>query len=68
MTICFDERWIGPHGIGRFATEVSKRCGFEPLGLEGKPLDLIDPWRLRQTLKSKHPRHFFLTWVQCTLG
>jgi hypothetical protein len=48
--VLFDERWIGPHGIGRFATEVSKRCGFEPLGLEGKPLDLIDPWRLRQTL------------------
>lgn len=68
MTICFDERWIGPHGIGRFATEVSKRCGFDPLGLEGKPLDLIDPWRLRQTLLSRSSKHFFSPGFNAPLG
>lgn len=66
--VLFDDRWIGPHGIGRFATEVSKRCGFEPLGLEGKPLDLIDPWRLRQTLKAVHPKHFFSPGFNAPLG
>lgn len=68
MSICFDERWIGPHGIGRFATEVSKRCKFESLGLESKPLDLVDPWRLRQKLLSQRPRHFFSPGFNAPLG
>lgn len=68
MTLCFDSRWIGPHGIGRFATEVSRRCGFEPLSLDGKPLDLIDPWRLRQALLSRCPNHFFSPGFNAPLG
>lgn len=68
MTIGFDERWIGPHGIGRFAAEVSKRCGFEPLGLGGRPLDLMDPWRLRQALLSQRPAHFFSPGFNAPLG
>ncbi|MBP7991175.1 MAG: glycosyltransferase family 4 protein [Rhodocyclaceae bacterium] len=68
MSICFDDRWIGPHGIGRFASEVSKRCRFESLGLEGKPLDLIDPWRLRKVLLSLRPKHFFLPGFNAPLG
>lgn len=68
MTIYFDERWIGAHGIGRFATEVSKRCRFESLGLEGKPLDLIDPWRLRQALLTLRPKHFFSPGFNAPLG
>lgn len=68
MSIYFDERWIGPHGIGRFATEVSSRCKFERLGLEGNPLDLIDPWRLRQALLSLRPKHFFSPGFNPPLG
>lgn len=68
MTVCFDDRWIGPHGIGRFAAEVGKRCGFEPLGLEGKPLDLMDPWRLRAALKKMQPDHFFSPGFNAPLG
>lgn len=68
MSIYFDERWIGPHGIGRFATEVSKRCGFEALGLEGKPLSLSDPWRLRQALLSRDLIHFFSPGFNAPLG
>lgn len=29
--IAFDSRWIGPHGIGRFATEVQDRLNFTKL-------------------------------------
>lgn len=68
MTVFFDERWIGPHGIGRFASEVSKRCGFEPLGLEGTPLGLIDPWRVRHKLLSQRPVHFFSPGFNAPLG
>jgi glycosyltransferase involved in cell wall biosynthesis len=68
MRVHFDERWIGPHGIGRFASEVSKHCKLEPLGLEGKPLDLVDPWRLRHTLLSQRPKHFFSPGFNAPLG
>lgn len=68
MSIFFDNRWIGPHGIGRFATEVNKRCLFEPLGLGGKPLDLIDSWRLRRALLSVEPKHFFSPGFNAPLG
>lgn len=66
--VLFDARWLGPHGIGRFATEVSKRCGFTPLAIEGKPLDLIDPWRLRRALRQNRPSHFFSPGFNAPLG
>lgn len=68
MTIYFDDRWIGPHGIGRFAKEVASRCGFEPLGLRGQPLDMLDPWRLRQALIRKRPQHFFSPGFNAPIG
>ena len=68
MSIFFDNRWIGPHGIGRFATEVNKRCRFAPFELEGKPLDLIDPWRLRRALLAVRPKHFFSPGFNAPLG
>lgn len=47
MTIFFDERWVGDHGIGRFAREVRTRvAGFEDLGLAGSPTSPIDPLRM----------------------
>lgn len=68
MQFFFDSRWIGPHGIGRFAFEVNKRCGFEPLVLGGRPLDLMDPWRLRQVLLRQRPDHFFSPGFNAPLG
>lgn len=68
MSIYFDERWIGPHGIGRFAAEVSKRCSFAPLAIEGKPLALMDPWRLRRALLNQRPKYFFSPGFNVPLG
>lgn len=55
----FDQRWIGPHGIGRFAQEVANHTRFQPIGLKGNPLALQDPWHLRQYLNTTRPMHFF---------
>lgn len=57
--IYFDERWSGPHGIGRFTTEVVRRTGFLPAGVPGKPLSLRDPWRIRARLQQLKPAHYF---------
>lgn len=59
MTIYFDERWSGPHGIGRFTTEVVRRTGFLPAAVPGKLLSLQDPWRIRNRLKALRPTHYF---------
>lgn len=57
--ILADDRWIGPHGIGRFATEVIKRTGYLQAGISGKPLTLTDPWKIRAHLLRLRPTHFF---------
>ena len=46
MKIFFDDRWIGPHGIGRFARELADRLPFEALALNGSPASPVDPLRL----------------------
>jgi len=68
MKVYADDRWFGPHGIGRFASEVSQRCGFVSARLPGKPLDLMDPWRLRQALLRQGPAHFFSPGFNAPLG
>lgn len=68
MKVLFDDRWLGPHGIGRFAFEISQRGRFSPLGLTGKPLNLIDPWCLRQALIKCNPSHFFSPGFNTPLG
>ena len=67
MSTLFDERWIGSHGIGRFAFEVGSRCGFTSLNLSGRPLDLIDPLRLSYSLLSRK-EHFFSPGYNVPLG
>jgi len=67
MSTLFDERWIGSHGIGRFAFEVGTRCGFTSLNLGGRPLDLIDPLRLSYSLLSRK-EHFFSPGYNVPLG
>lgn len=68
MTILFDARWLGMHGIGRFASEVSSRCGFEPITVPGKPLSLLDPMRIRRTLSGRSVEHYFSPGYNPPLG
>jgi len=68
MNVYVDDRWIGPHGIGRFASEVSRCCGFTPLGMTGQPLNFSDPWRLRKGLIDLKPAHFFSPGFNAPLG
>ena len=52
----FDKRWIGGHGIGRFAQELHQRIpGLVDAGLSGSPSDAIDTFRLSAWLMC-HPR------------
>jgi glycosyltransferase involved in cell wall biosynthesis len=56
----FDSRWEGPHGIGRFSTELLRRLeGFQRIDLPGRPSAPIDPWRLGAYLRRLRPRMFF---------
>lgn len=59
MEIGFDARWLGAHGIGRYAAEVSARCAMHALELSGKPVDWWDPIRLSRALTQQQPEHFF---------
>ncbi|MGJ8525377.1 D-inositol-3-phosphate glycosyltransferase [Halomonadaceae bacterium LMG 33818] len=43
-TYGYDARWVGEHGIGRFAREIQLRCsGLAPLSLKGSPSSPLDP-------------------------
>lgn len=68
MTILFDARWLGVHGIGRFASEVSLRCGFEPVTVPGKPLSLLDAMRIRRALSRRNVEHYFSPGYNPPLG
>lgn len=57
--VYFDERWLGPHGIGRFASEIAQRSDFAAANIPGKPLSLLGPWRARLRLQQLRPAHFF---------
>ncbi|MDX2119118.1 MAG: glycosyltransferase family 1 protein [Planctomycetota bacterium] len=60
QSIAFDARWIGAHGIGRFAAEMRERLPeLTPAPLAGRPSDPADPWRLHQWTKRAKPRAFF---------
>lgn len=46
-----DQRWIGNHGIGRFAREVLARFEYEPVALATHPAAPLDTWRLARALR-----------------
>lgn len=48
----FDERWIGSHGIGRFAKEVAQRLPLKELKIPGAPTSSLDPFRFSLALNS----------------
>ena len=45
-----DQRWIGPHGIGRFARHVLANFDYSPVPLGGHPAAPLDAWRLARAL------------------
>jgi glycosyltransferase involved in cell wall biosynthesis len=56
----FDARWSGPHGIGRFATELQHRLpGFSSLPMKGSPSSPADPFALFLHLRRADPTLFF---------
>ncbi len=60
VTILFDQRWIGPHGIGRFAAELFARIpGVEPVPTTLKPLHPLNPLWLSGIIARRRPDVFF---------
>ena len=59
MPLIIDQRWEGPHGIGRFAREVASRIPHQPLALSGKPLHPLDPFKLHRALRKNPENTFF---------
>ena len=51
-----DQRWIGEHGIGRFARHVLADLDYRSLRLESRPAAALDAWRLSCALR-KLARH-----------
>jgi glycosyltransferase involved in cell wall biosynthesis len=45
-----DQRWIGNHGIGRFARKVLADMDYLPVPLAGHPAAPLDAWRLARAL------------------
>jgi glycosyltransferase involved in cell wall biosynthesis len=45
-----DQRWIGDHGIGRFARHVLADLDYRPVALTGHPAAPLDAWRLSRAL------------------
>ena len=47
MNLLYDDRWIGDHGIGRFARELLRQLpASTPINLKGSPLGLLSPFLL----------------------
>jgi glycosyltransferase involved in cell wall biosynthesis len=65
----FDTRWIGPHGIGRFADEVYRRLGgYEPITMSGRPSRAFDPFALTAYLHYTKPQSFFSPGYNVPVG
>ena len=65
----FDTRWIGPHGIGRFASELYTRLpSFSSIDLRGSPAGAMEPLRLTRYLRQAIPRLYFSPGYNCPIG
>jgi glycosyltransferase involved in cell wall biosynthesis len=55
-----DHRWIGNHGIGRFARHVLGGIDYQPVPLDGHPAGAFDSYRLSRAIrKLRHDDLFF---------
>jgi glycosyltransferase involved in cell wall biosynthesis len=67
--ILYDARWIGNHGIGRFASEIQKQLPeLVPLESQRPPFHPFDPVLLAATLWRKSPKLFFSPGYNPPLG
>jgi glycosyltransferase involved in cell wall biosynthesis len=46
-----DQRWIGEHGIGRFARRVLAGLAYQPVALKSSPAAPLDSWFLARALQ-----------------
>jgi glycosyltransferase involved in cell wall biosynthesis len=71
--ILYDARWIGKHGIGRFAGELQKRLSnLVAFQAQKPPWHPLDPFLLGRALKTANPMLFFspgynspIAWPGC---
>jgi glycosyltransferase involved in cell wall biosynthesis len=65
----YDARWIGDHGIGRFADEIQKALpGLTPFQARRRPSHPLDPFLLGAALRRERPRLFFSPGYNSPLG
>lgn len=58
-----DQRWIGNHGIGRFARHVLASLDYRPIALTSNPAAALDSWRLSRALRSLTSEDLFFRRV-----
>ena len=56
-----DHRWIGDHGIGRFAQRVLGGLDYRPVPLGGHPAAPLDAWRLARALRGLSRNDLFFS-------
>ena len=56
-----DHRWIGDHGIGRFARKVLAGLDYHPIPLGGHPAAPLDAWRLARALGNMTANDLFFS-------
>jgi glycosyltransferase involved in cell wall biosynthesis len=67
--ILYDARWIGNHGIGRFAGELQKRLSnLVPFQAQRRPFHPLDPFLLGRALKNANPKLFFSPGYNSPVG
>jgi glycosyltransferase involved in cell wall biosynthesis len=67
--VLYDARWIGNHGIGRFAKELQKELPWmAPFVSQRPPFHPLDPILLGATLLRKNPRLYFSPGYNSPLG
>lgn len=67
--VIYDARWIGNHGIGRFASEIQKQIpGLIPYEERRRPWHPLDPILLAGALIRRKPRLFFSPGYNSPLG
>lgn len=67
--ILFDARWVGNHGIGRFAGELQKAIpGLIPYQVRRRPSHPLDPILLGAALWRRKPKLFFSPGYNSPLG
>jgi glycosyltransferase involved in cell wall biosynthesis len=56
-----DQRWIGDHGIGRFARHVLAGLDYRPVPLASNPAAALDSWLLARALTGSEPNDLFFS-------